>query len=207
MKKLLLALALSVAPVAAQESVARAPKRAVPLPDPMPVTAPLLPPSGAVILYYADPRCPPSVPTAALPSKAARDCYALRVRLALVGILKRDKITPGKASPCYSYTDPGVYANCLDVAARTLPAQAYGLSGQWTKGLLYGEPWEGCAAGFAQKDYVFASLAEPARVLPLVAHEAANNWLQVTYDRLDLTDGPIVGEASNAAKAACGGTN
>lgn len=177
----------------------------VPLPEPVAVTAPLLLPGGAVILYYADGRCPPSVPSATLPTRAASDCYATQARLALIRLVRRDKVSPGKASPCYSYLDPTMYANCLDVAARTLPAQAYGLSGQWVKGLLYGEPWSGCAAGYAQRDYVFASLGEPARVLGLVAHEAGNNWMQVTFDRLDLTDGPLISEAVSAARAACGG--
>ena len=162
------------------------------------------PPDGAVILYYADSRCPPSVPTGALPDKAARDCYALRARLALVGILKREKVSPGTKSPCWSYRDPAVYANCLDVAARSLPAQAYGLSGLYVKGTLYGQPWTGCAAGATYEGFIFASLAEPARTLPLVAWESSNHFMKHVYDQASRTDGPLVAEAAAAAKAACG---
>lgn len=182
-----------------EQSVAVAPT--VP---PTTVTAPLVPPPGAVALYYADPRCPPAAASVALPSAAARDCYALQSRLAILRIVQREKLSPGPASPCWAYSDPGVYRACLDVAARALPPQAYGLSARYVDGLLYGEPWSGCAAGATYADYIFAKLSEPARVLPLVAHEAPNHWLRYTYDRKDLTDGPLVSEADTAALAACG---
>lgn len=162
------------------------------------------PPDGAVILYYADQRCPPSVPTAKLPAKASRDCYALKARLSLVQILKREKVSPGTKSPCWSYRDPAVYANCLDVAARSLPPQAYGLSGLYVNGTLYGQPWTGCAAGATYEDYIFASLADQPRTLPLVAHEAANHFMKHVYDQPLRTDGPLVSEAAAAARAACG---
>lgn len=179
----------------------------LPLPDPVVVTAPLLPPANGIVLYHADPKCPPSVATVALPDKAVRDCYALRARLALVSRLLADHVEPGDASPCAQFLSPQSFASCLDIEARKLPAQAYGLSGQWTSGLLQGKPWSGCASGIAYREVAFASLAEPARVMPLVAWEAGNNFLGYTFDRMDLTDGPLISAATTAAKAACGETD
>lgn len=176
-----------------------------PPPEPITVTAPLVPPPGAVVLYYADSRCPPAAASVTTPPVAKHDCYAKEARLAILRIVQREKQAPGTASPCWDYTDPNVYQNCLDVAARNFPPQAYGQSAVWVNGTLNGQPWSGCAAGYSAQQYVFAKLSDPPRILPLVAFENANHWLKYTYDRKDLTDGPLVSEAQAAAQAACGG--
>ncbi len=203
----LLALALTAAACGSAGAGVERSVALLPPPDPVVITAPLLPPANGVVLHYADTRCPPIATTVTLPAVAARDCYALQSRLALVTVLLRDRVQPGKASRCYPYVDPALYRNCLDVAARVLPGQAYGLSGQWVRGLRLGETWTGCAAGVAYEDVVFASLAEAARVLPLVAWENGNQYLGYVFDRMDLTDGPLISAATTAAKAACGEMN
>jgi hypothetical protein len=118
-------------------------------------------------------------------------------------IALRDHISDGPNGACRSYLNPTNYASCLDVQARKLPVFGYGLSAQWVRGTLYGKPWSGCAAGMTHQQYVFASLAQPSRTLDLIAWESANHFLKFVLDRADLTDGALVGEASNAAKAAC----
>lgn len=159
-------------------------------------------PPGAVLVYMPDPRCPPAQTTITLPPLALRDCLSLQARLAAARIVKRDGVGIGAASPCYPFY--GVErANCLDVAARTLPGVSYGMSGRWIRGLRVGEPWEGCAAGVSGNP-IFVSLAEPWRVNALLSWEASNAWLWLAFDRIDLTDGPIISESTSAALTACG---
>ena len=90
----------------------------------------------------------------------------------------------------------------LTLGVRNLPAITYGLSGHFGKGFLYGKPWEGCAAGRSGNP-IRVSLAEPPRELSLIAWESANYWMWKLMDRLDLTDGVYIGQATNAALAAC----
>ena len=47
------------------------------------------------------------------------------------------------------------------------------------------------------------SLAEPARVEPLIAWETANYYFWRVMDRIDLADGNLVGQATNRAIADC----
>lgn len=159
-------------------------------------------PDAAVLLWQIDSRCSPAVETVTLPPLALRDCLTLQARLAAARIVKRDRVGIGSGSPCYPYT--GVMRdNCLDVAARTLPGVSYGMSGRWIRGLRVGEPWEGCAAGISGNP-IFVSLAEPWRVNALLSWEASNAWLWLAFDRIDLTDGPIISESTSAALTACG---
>lgn len=185
-------------PAAAQHTVVPAPPR-----EPEITPAPVVAPPGAVVLWYADANCPPSVPSVTLPNPQRAACLMREGRLAVLGLVRRDGVAPGTKSPCWSYTVPAEYLACLDWQARLLPAVSYGHSGRYVRGSLYGTPWEGCAAGVGG-DPIFVSLAEPWRVDGLLAWEAANAWLWLSYDRLDLTDGPLVAEASVAAVAACG---
>lgn len=174
-----------------------------PQPVPVPVTVVPQPPPGAVVVWYADARCTPSVPSVTLPDPARAACLMREARLAMVRIVRRDAVAPGVKSPCWAYVDPQEYAACLDWQARKLPAVSYGHSPRHVRGSLYGTPWEGCAAGISG-DPIFVSLAEPGRVLALHAWEATNEFLWRSYGRLDLTDGPLVAEATTAATAACG---
>ena len=197
MKRLLILLLLA-APATAQHTVVPAPPR-----EPEITPAPVVTPPGAVVVWYADANCPPSVTSVTLPDPQRATCLMREGRLAVLGFVRRDGVAPGTKSPCWSYTVPAEYLACLDWQARLLPAVSYGHSGRYVRGSLYGTPWEGCAAGVSG-DPIFVSLAEPGRVSALIAWEAANAWLWRAYDRLDLTDGPLVAEASVAAVAACG---
>ena len=164
------------------------------------ITAPV--PEGAVLVWYADPRCQPQIAAISLPPLALRDCLVREARLAALRIALRDKVRLGPLSPCYPFV--GVErTNCLDVAARRSPGVSYGLSPRWTVGLLEGQPYEGCAAGISG-DPIFVSMADRTRVNGLHCWEGSNEWLWKTLDRPDLTDGAIVGESTTAALAACG---
>jgi hypothetical protein len=99
-----------------------------------------------------------------------------------------------------------MYINCIDVAIRNYPTITYGLSGQYLKGSLYGQPWEGCAAGVSGNP-IRVSLAQPPRELSLIAWESANYWMWKVMDRLDLTDGNYIGQATNAAITTCSAVN
>lgn len=174
-----------------------------PQPEPMPVPAPPTAPVGAVVVWYPEAGCPPVASSVALPDAGKAECVVREARLAIVRALLRDHVQPGNDSPCWAYLDPYVFANCLDVAARRLPAISYGYSGRWVSGLLYGRPWSGCAAGIGD-DPIFVSLAEPWRIWGLHGWEGANEFLWHTFDRADLTDGPLISEAASYATAACG---
>jgi len=63
-------------------------------------------------------------------------------------------------------------------------------------------PWEGCAAGVSGNP-IRVSLAEPARVEPLIAWETANYYFWRVMDRIDLADGNLVSQATNKAIADC----
>lgn len=173
-----------------------------PPPEPVPVPAPPAPPAGAVAVWYADTTCPPIVQSITLPDPEVAACVLHEARQAAVRIVLRDHTTPGNASPCWAFFGQ-MYANCLDVAARKLPAVSYGHSGRRIEGLLNGKPWNGCAAGISG-DPIFVSLAQPARIWGLHGWEAANEFIWHTMDRADITDGPIVSESTSAALAACG---
>lgn len=170
--------------------------------EPEVVPAPVIAPSGAVVVWYADARCTPTVSSVTLPDPARASCLMRESRLAMVRIVRRDAVAPGVKSPCWAYIDPQEYAACLDWQARKLPAVSYGHSSRHIRGSLNGQPWEGCAAGISG-DPIFVSLAEPSRINGLHGWESANEFLWKSYDRLDLTDGPLVAEATNAATAAC----
>ena len=99
-----------------------------------------------------------------------------------------------------------MYENCIDVAVRKYPAISYGLSGHFLKGSLYGQPWEGCAAGVSGNP-IRVSLVEENRVNSLIAWESANYWMWILMDRLDLTDGNYIAQATNESIAACSNVN
>ena len=191
-----------VAALLALVTAAMAERAVVPIPERPPITVPAIP-ANAVLLYQADPKCPPSIETITLPALPVRDCLMRESRLAAVRIVLRDHIDPANDSPCWAFMDPRMYANCLDVAARQLPSVSYGLSARYVTGFLAGAPWQGCAAGISDRP-IFVSLAEPGRVNSLLCWEAANSWLIDTMHRRDLTDGPVTAEATSAALTACG---
>lgn len=174
-----------------------------PQPEPVAVTVPPVARDGAVVLWYAQSACPPVVSSVTLPDRTHAECLMREARLAVVRIVRRDAKAPGRKSPCWSYVDPATYLTCLDQQARTLPRLSYGHSGIYVEGFLAGKPWRGCAAGTGDNP-IFVSLADPARVWSLHAWEASNEYLLNSYDRLDLTDGATVSEATNYAVRACG---
>lgn len=134
------------------------------------------PPPAVTFVLPADPACPPAAAEdAATPSPARVACLQ---RAALRELGGPEEWTP--------------------------PRVQFGLSARRLSGLLYGKPWEGCAAGVASNP-IHVSLADGlARAERLVAWETANTYLWRVLGRADLTDGPLVERATNAAIAACG---
>lgn len=207
MRRLLVApllLAIAACTGATKARVGEAPNAVAvaPQPVPVPVTAPPSAPPGAVVVWYADPRCTPSLTRISLPDPTRAECLMREARLAILRIVQREKLQPGPESPCYRYRSPE-YESCLDFAARSLPGLGYGFSGRWVSAHIGAKPFAGCVAGMSTSP-IFVSLAEPERVDSLTAWEAANNWLTFIFGTMALADGPLVSEATNAALAACG---
>ena len=154
-----------------------------------------------MIVYDAEPQCPPFISTITLPSREKTDCIQAATGQALKNLIIAKNIQPNSKSPCYPFFGQ-MFVNCIDVAVRTYPAISYGLSSHYLKGSLYGQPWEGCAAGVSG-DPIRVTLAQPPRELALIAWESANYWMWITMDRLDLTDGDYIAQVTNTAMSAC----
>jgi hypothetical protein len=160
-------------------------------------------PVGTRLVYDIDPQCAnepigytlPRTETAACWQTAARDYLKAQV-LAL-------RISPGPRWLCGRYI-PSEWSSCVEMVFRPLPEIRYGVSAQWVTGTIGGQQWNGCAAGQARSGYLFVYLGEPARVLPLVAHETANHFLAYVMDMLADGDGPITSDAVAYARRECG---
>lgn len=138
-------------------------------------------------------------------------CGSSAPRPAQVSVLAADPACPPAAVEDAATPSPARVACLQRAALRELgapeswqaPRVQFALSARRVSGLLYGKLWTGCAAGVSGNP-IHVSLADGLeRAGRLVAWETANRYLWFAVGRADLTDGPLVENATNAAIAAC----
>ena len=123
--------------------------------------------------------------TVTIPSPEAVRCWRVEAARYLVTEVQEGRLRPGGRARGITY--PGI---------------TWAIKPVWIYGSVAGVPQWACAAGVATNP-IQVWIGDADRTLSLVAWETSNFILAAGLDRYDLTDGAVVGAATNAARAAC----